>query len=170
MNKTEINEMKAKVKPILQKVKGSLREVRDNFKADEDAVGFQRIKSMFVNLWKSGIPGRVALIASLVVLLFLSVAICGECGTSSGDKQYVSQRSKEKDFLDDLKELHDATVELKKSWDKDVKEPFNKLVEELDVNNDANEVRDIEKVFERAVKENIEKEFERAAKELEEDF
>ncbi len=64
---------------------------------------------------------------------------------------------KEKGFLDDLKELHDSTVELKKSWDNDVKKPFNNLVEEFkkdnDFKTDLKEVDDAEKEFEKETKE-----------------
>lgn len=60
-----------------------LTEVKTNFKADEGAVGVRKFQSMFVNLWKSGMAGKVALIACSVVILMLVSPIIMGGGTSS---------------------------------------------------------------------------------------
>lgn len=51
------------------KAKAAMSEIKGNFKADEGTTGFRKVQSMFVNLWKSGQSGRIALIASSVVIL-----------------------------------------------------------------------------------------------------
>lgn len=88
MDKTKIDEAKAKLKDVqdtvLPKVKSALSEIKTNFKADEGTTGFPKVKSMFVNLWKSGTYGRAALVASSVILFSLLVSVCGSSGESSG--------------------------------------------------------------------------------------
>ena len=75
MDKTKIDEAKAKLKDardtVLPKVKSALSEIKTNFKADEGTTGFPKVKSMFVNLWKSGTVGKAALIAAAVIILLL---------------------------------------------------------------------------------------------------
>ncbi len=62
------------------KAKAAMSEIKGNFKADEGTTGFRKVQSMFVNLWKSGTVGALALIASSVVVIG-----CGDSsdGTSS---------------------------------------------------------------------------------------
>ena len=168
MGKIEIDKAKAMLKTVSSKLKASLCEVRDNFNADDGATGFQGVKSKFVNLWKSGTPGRVAIIICFLVLLQLLCAICGGIGTNSDGITFARQKPEEKDFFDDLKEIHDATQELKRNWDKDVKEPFNKLVEEFDINSDQKDACNIEKEFEKAA-EQLQSELKRLTRSDDED-
>ena len=57
---------KEKVKDAMsgakEKAKGVLAEIKANFKPDEGAEGVKKYKSMFVNLWKSGTSGKVAVV------------------------------------------------------------------------------------------------------------
>ena len=78
--KTRIKGMdKEKAKEALDdakaKTKVALSEIKANFKADEGAEGVKKYQSMFVNLWKSGQTGKVALVAASVVVLFLFMSI-----------------------------------------------------------------------------------------------
>ena len=60
------------------KLSRALTDIKANFKPDDGAVGVKKIQSMFVNLWKSGMNGKVALIASsFIVLLLLSSCLGG---------------------------------------------------------------------------------------------
>ena len=43
-------------------------EIKDNFKADEGTEGAQKARSMFANLWKSGVTGKVAIVVAAIVL------------------------------------------------------------------------------------------------------
>ena len=43
-------------------------EAEANFKADEGTEGAQKAKSMFANLWKSGITGKVVIGVAVIVL------------------------------------------------------------------------------------------------------
>lgn len=71
MNKDKVDELVAKGKTALAKGKTVLEEIKSNFKADEGTVGFKKIQSMFSNLWKSGMTGRTAIVASFVILVAL---------------------------------------------------------------------------------------------------
>ena len=53
---------------LKEKAGGIASEIKDNFKADEGAEGAQKAKSMFANLWKSGITGKVAIVVAAIVL------------------------------------------------------------------------------------------------------
>lgn len=67
-----------------EKLSKALTDIKANFKPDDGAVGGQKIQSMFVNLWKSGVTGKVTLItSSLIVLLLLSSCLGG---SSSSDE------------------------------------------------------------------------------------
>lgn len=77
MNKDKVDELVAKGKTALAKGKTVLDEIKTNFKADEGAVGFKKFKSRFFNLWKSGITGKGALIASITTILILIYASVG---------------------------------------------------------------------------------------------
>ena len=43
-------------------------EIKANFKADEGTEGTEKAKSMFANLWKSGITGKVAIVIAAIVV------------------------------------------------------------------------------------------------------
>ena len=53
---------------LKEKAGGIASEIKDNFKADEGAEGAAKAKSMFANLWKSGITGKVAIVVAVIVL------------------------------------------------------------------------------------------------------
>ncbi len=76
-------QVKAKLNEVVAKAKAAMSEIKNNFKADEDATGARKIQSRFVNLWKSGTPGRVVLIACSVVILLLLVSVFRGCGSDS---------------------------------------------------------------------------------------
>lgn len=89
MDKAKIDGVKAKLAfvrdAVLPKMQSAISEVKTNFRADEGATGFPKVKSMFVNLWKSGTTGKGTLIVcSSVLLLLLIVVFCGN-GKSGGD-------------------------------------------------------------------------------------
>lgn len=77
MDKTKIDEAKTKLKSardtVLPKVKSAISDIKTNFRSDEGTTGFVKTKSMFVNLWKSGQNGRVALVASTVAIAIVVV-------------------------------------------------------------------------------------------------
>lgn len=67
------------------KLSRALTDIKANFKPDDGAVGVKKIQSMFVNLWKSGMNGKVALVGcSAAILLSLMIVCCGG-GNSSDD-------------------------------------------------------------------------------------
>lgn len=66
------------------KLSRALTDIKANFKPDDGAVGVKKIQSMFVNLWKSGMNGKVALIASSFIVLLLLSSCLG--GSSSSDE------------------------------------------------------------------------------------
>ncbi|MBQ7177169.1 MAG: hypothetical protein IJS08_07115 [Victivallales bacterium] len=71
--------VKARLGEAAAKAKVALSEIKANFKADEGTTGFPKVKSMFVNLWRSGTTGKAALVsASVVSLLLLSVVTGGD--------------------------------------------------------------------------------------------
>lgn len=74
----------SKVREVTAKAKAAMLEVKSNFRADEGTTGFPKIKSMFVNLWKSGKSGREALIVGAVA--FALVAMCLVCTVSGKDR------------------------------------------------------------------------------------
>ena len=43
-------------------------EIKENFKADEGTEGVAKTKSMFSNLWKSGIVGKIAIVVAVIVV------------------------------------------------------------------------------------------------------
>ena len=141
-----------------EKAKSVLAEIKANFKADEGAEGVKKYKSMFVNLWKSGTTGKVAVIVFFVVVMGLLNLIVGgddESGRSQEQIGYkedgykVQRKSNDDDvdaFLKDLKEVHDGVKEIGRAFDK------------------VNE-RDVEKAFE-----NFGREVEREAKRFEREF
>lgn len=53
---------------LREKAGGIASEIKDNFKADEGAEGAAKAKSMFANLWKSGVTGKVAIVVAVLVL------------------------------------------------------------------------------------------------------
>lgn len=53
---------------LKEKAGGIASEIKANFKADEGAEGAQKAKSMFANLWKSGITGKIAIVVAAFVL------------------------------------------------------------------------------------------------------
>lgn len=53
---------------LKDKAQGIASEIKANFKADEGTEGTQKAKSMFANLWKSGITGKVAIVIAAIVL------------------------------------------------------------------------------------------------------
>ena len=53
---------------LKEKAGGIASEIKDNFKADEGTEGAQKAKSMFANLWKSGVTGKVAIVVAAIVL------------------------------------------------------------------------------------------------------
>ncbi len=75
--------LKEQARVVMAKARAAMSEIKDNFKADEGATGARKIQSRFVNLWKSGTPGRVALIATPVVVLLLLVLVFGGGGSGS---------------------------------------------------------------------------------------
>ncbi len=84
--------VKAMLNEVVAKAKAAMLEIKDNFKADEDATGARKIQSRFVNLWKSGITGRAAMIASSVVVLLLLVSVfCGGGGSDTGTSAPVAK-------------------------------------------------------------------------------
>lgn len=85
MNKAKVDELSAKAKTALANGKIVLDEIKTNFKADEGTVGCKKAQSMFSNLWKSGIAGKVALVATGVIVLLLLSAIFSSVG-GSGDR------------------------------------------------------------------------------------
>ena len=50
------------------KAKGIAAEIKENFKADEGTEGMEKTKSMFSNLWKSGITGKIAIVVAAIVV------------------------------------------------------------------------------------------------------
>ena len=161
--KTRIKDVdKEKAKEALNgakaKAKGVLAEIKANFKPDEGAEGVKKYKSMFVNLWKSGTTGKVAVVVFFVVIMGLLNLIVGgddEGGRSQEQIGFresshnVQRKSKDDDvdaFLKDLKEVHDGVKEIGRAFDK------------------VNE-RDVEKAFE-----NFGREVEREAKRFEREF
>lgn len=48
-------------------------EAEANFKADEGTEGAQKTKSMFANLWKSGITGKVAFVVAAAIVFYMVV-------------------------------------------------------------------------------------------------
>ena len=56
---------------LKEKAGGIASEIKDNFKADEGTEGAAKAKSMFANLWKSGITGKVAIIVAAIVLYMI---------------------------------------------------------------------------------------------------
>ena len=79
------------------KAKSALSEIKANFKADEGTTGFPKIKSMFVNLWKSGVAGKCALTAcALIVLCLISPLFLG-CGAESDDLADASGNTESKE-------------------------------------------------------------------------
>ena len=82
-------EVKARLGEAAAKAKVALSEIRANFKSDEGATGVRKIQSMFVNLWKSGQNGRVALVASTVA--FAVVVVIGSlfCCSEDNDADIV---------------------------------------------------------------------------------
>ena len=81
--------VKARLGEAAAKAKVALSEIRANFKSDEGATGVRKIQSMFVNLWKSGQNGRVALVASTVA--FAVVVVIGSlfCCSEDNDADIV---------------------------------------------------------------------------------
>ena len=73
-----MNKVKAQLGEAATKAKSALSEI----KADGGTTGFQKIKSMFVNPWKSETFGRAALIACPVAVLLLGLVFSG-CGKSN---------------------------------------------------------------------------------------
>lgn len=53
---------------LKEKAGGIASEIKANFKADEGAEGAQKAKSIFANLWKSGLTGKVAIVVAAFVL------------------------------------------------------------------------------------------------------
>ncbi len=53
---------------LAAKAMGIAGEIKDNFKADEGTEGANKAKSMFANLWKSGIAGKVAIVVAVIVV------------------------------------------------------------------------------------------------------
>lgn len=131
-----------------ERTKGVLAEIKANFKADEGAEGVKKYKSMFVNLWKSGTTGKVAVAVFFVVVMLLLNLIVGG-GDEGGQIRHNVQHTSNDEvdaFLTDLKEVHDGVKEIGRAFDK------------------VNE-RDVEKAFE-----NFGREVEREAKRLEREF
>ena len=75
--RTAMSEIKEKTRVAMAKARAAMSEIKANFKADEGATGARKIQSRFVNLWKSGTPGRVALIATPVAVLLFMVLVFG---------------------------------------------------------------------------------------------
>lgn len=82
-------DVKARLGEATAKAKTVLSEINANFKSDEGTTGVRKIQSMFVNLWKSGHNGRVALVASTVA--FAVVVIIGSlfCCSEDNDSDIV---------------------------------------------------------------------------------
>lgn len=59
------------------KVKDALTEITTNFKPDENTAGIQNVTSRFVNLWKSGTPGKATLISGIVCAFLLFFVFLG---------------------------------------------------------------------------------------------
>ena len=76
--------LKEQARVAMAKARAAMSEIKDNFKADEGATGARKIQSRFVNLWKSGTPGRVTLIATPVAVLLLLVLVFAGGGSGSG--------------------------------------------------------------------------------------
>ncbi len=78
----EKEKVKARLSEATAKAKVALSEIKVNFKADEGTTGFPKVKSMFVNLWKSGNVGRGALVGAAIVfvsaILFLVPTVTGK--------------------------------------------------------------------------------------------
>ena len=139
-----------------EKAKGVLAEIKANFKADEGAEGVKKYKSMFVNLWKSGMTGKVAVVVFFVAVMLLLNLIVG--GGDEGERIRHNAHHRSNDevdaFLNDLKVVHDGV--------KEVGRAFNKVSE-----------RDVEKAFENFGREveretkRLEREFDKEAKQLE---
>lgn len=94
--KTRIKDVdKEKAKEALngakEKVKGALAEIKANFKADAGAEGVKKYQSMFINLWKSGTTGKVALAVCLGVLALIVVNIGG--GNDAGSGSILAKNS-----------------------------------------------------------------------------
>ncbi len=88
MDKEKLKEM---VRGVMAKARAIMSEIKDNFKADEDATGARKIQSRFVNLWKSGTPGRVTLIATPVAVLLLLVLVFGGGGSGRQARSVIAQ-------------------------------------------------------------------------------
>lgn len=72
-----------------------LKEVQNNFKADEGAQGGRKVQSMFVNLWKSGTVGKSVLATGFAVVLLLLLMVCtgGEKSTAKPDAAFAGTPS-----------------------------------------------------------------------------
>ena len=79
------------------KAKSALSEIKANFKADEGTTGFPKIKSMFVNLWKSGVAGKCALTACALIVLCLISPLFLSCGAESDDLADASGNTESKE-------------------------------------------------------------------------
>ena len=53
---------------LASKAKGIAAEIKENFKADEGSEGVEKTKSMFTNLWKSGVTGKIAIVVAAIVI------------------------------------------------------------------------------------------------------
>ncbi len=53
---------------LSSKAKDIAAEIKENFKADEGTEGVEKTKSMFSNLWKSGITGKIAIVVAAIVV------------------------------------------------------------------------------------------------------
>lgn len=107
MDKAKIDEAKAKLSSVwdavLPKVKSVMFEIKTNFRADEGMTGVPKVRSMFVNLWKSGNVGKSTLMAAIVVIvLFLPLVF----GTSKVSKCIQAERELDEIALQ-ICELHD---------------------------------------------------------------
>ena len=161
---------KEKVKDAMsgakEKANGVLAEIKANFKPDEGAEGVKKYKSMFVNLWKSGTTGKVAIVVFFVVVMGLLNLIIGgddEGGRSqeqigSRDGGYNVQRKSTDDevdaFLKDLKDVHDGVKEIGRAFDKVSERDVEKAFEDFG--------REVEREARR-----FEREFDKEAKQLE---
>ena len=60
------------IKQTREKFSEAISDIKTNFKPDDGTIGVKKLQSMFVNLWKSGNNGKVAVgVSCFAVLLVL---------------------------------------------------------------------------------------------------